>query len=443
MNGGMYLTCGDSSEISKQDVKSMIINVVLVADRDSNHDGFPDDGYQHANVEVRNENVKVRVEETSIGSLDVYNNHLGDSILEISSFSDEKRIGLLRHITAGVRRLHQMDKPHGDIVPSNVFISKDERNHPFLCISEANNNYISITDDVKDLGELFYFVLSHGNRYEKGHTWEQLELSEKHTAWDLISKMLCNGGEPFTCDDILRHPMFWSEGKKVNYVVDMYDSVSHSRNSLVEIEDDAREKVFKGEWKEKLKLSPEEKWNYETNENYEDGFDMDAIYRQAGGKKTKKKNVSCSVKALVGKKVKIIDKLDEKSWNRTMKKIRECNPSKDEIVDALRDEICNKMHDVSEEEKEKDTEKHVANHEIFSSIILCKTTEDGGYNEHSFYDLLRFIRNKKAHLFELDEIAKVCFRAGGGFWKYFATRYPMLLTYLYNNRGHFVLYKEI
>lgn len=429
-HGELALGIGKSSKIMKSQVKSMIFNVILIVEQDCNMEEFPCGMHHHGNVEVRSGNMVVNVTKPDWGSLDVYQDNLTTKLAKISSLTDGRIFAILKDIAEGVKRLHEMKKPHGKIIPDNVFLSTDERNHPYLRGSEESNSCCNPQDDIKDLGKLFYYVLTNGLQYTSPQASSAfyLECNEKHTAWDLLSKMI--NDEDIKMQDVLAHPMFFSDNEKLQYVADVYDSVSHDRKSLKALDNKAIGLVFKSEWKTDLKMTKQEKNNCNSSTN---PVDMDRIFRMAGGGKTKKrKNLSWKVYLCDGEKLKNVDMIEEKKWNSFVQNVPR-NGDKEPGVPS--EETIVKIISKNEELKGKECE-------IFSPVILFREEEDGGYDGTSFYDLLRFIRNRKAHYLEADQLAKTCFNAAGGLWKFFISqsRYPKLLIFIHNNMGYFPHY---
>jgi len=179
---------------------------------------------------------------------------------------DEKAV--LRDLVIGIRHLHDLQIVHRDLKPQNVLISKqrkvlisdfglckkledgkasfntsapgtigwtapealDRKVHP----KNSDTSRLTKLVDVFSLGCLFYYIVTKGKHPFGSHMMRQgniiqgkRDLSGLGTdtiAADLISRMISHKAEERpTTDEILAHPFFWDDKKRLNFLQDASD----------------------------------------------------------------------------------------------------------------------------------------------------------------------------------------------------------------------------
>ncbi|GMM34708.1 bifunctional endoribonuclease/protein kinase [Saccharomycopsis crataegensis] len=223
-----------------------------------------------------------------------------DEELLFKNFQD-----ILYQMTSGLHHLHKLHIVHRDIKPQNILVTPSKTRDlrvlisdfglckklepdqssfrgttasgtsgwraPELLMSEMNNSKISKMVDVFSLGLVFYYVLSAGqhpfgdrysresnilqNKYDlSGIRFTNGYKSVGAEAKDLISKMLeSNPKKRLTAEEVLKHPFFWSNDKKVEFLLKVSDKLNIvARDApLIHEFESGSETVFNGssEWK--------------------------------------------------------------------------------------------------------------------------------------------------------------------------------------------------
>lgn len=386
---------------------------------------------EHKNVALNRSKVKLKCGDAEYNCLSLYKGNLHNEISEFSECSEDFYITLLLQVTHGLLHLHQQDAFLGDMDASHIYFSFDRKNaviktEPHPANSNGENACIEYNQnsDIFQLGKLFYSVLTKGLYVDDLDEFDvdKLQCSDKKIAGHLILKMLHE--EINDCEEILKHPFFWSVSKKITFLCDAFDSCKHDEAGRGSIDDGLQ--FPGGGWFEKLRLTDKEKTEIKTLERHKPRNKQkrqicnETLYNLASGRSSKKSQKVDFTAYFYDESVK-----DLKPINSTPAK--KC----DELLQKVKGSQYN-PRDIEEAAKTRGVEC-----EIVGGIVLVKTKEDQ-YNTNSFFDLLRFFRNRKAHFWESKLDVRRCFQSyPNGFWKFFSSRYPDILCYIYSNQGKF------
>nr|XP_039251388.1 uncharacterized protein LOC120328891 [Styela clava] len=379
----------------------------------------------HKNVALEFSQTEILYKDMKLSSLDIYKMNLQQLLAEATFFLSDNYIrSVLLQVTGAIDHLHKLGKKFGRITAEHIYLSCQEQSQdsPKIVLTEssqanAESGELDKAEDVAFLGEFFKWFLEEVWKKKERH----LQCYEKSTAKDLISKMV---EKSVNTKDILQHPLLWTVEKKITFLCDAHDSIKH--RSIEERVEREGQSVTGGDWIKTLSLFPREKTEIEAVHinGKKKQINIDILKNCASGK-TKNTKFDYATYLYDERK----SKLTEMSWTALQSFISNNNNNSENHI-GRREEIKKLL----EEER---INKEPAPFEIFGPVILVKTSEE--FKKDSLCDLLRFFRNRKAHYWESKQNIKRCFQSNpDGFWRFFSSRYPDLLPFVYEHRMMFM-----
>lgn len=385
----------------------------------------------HKNVVVQSGPINLPVPEPvkkAIASLDVYKDTLR-RVLSNREYNEKFLKTVMRQVAHGVDHLHKCGRLFGPLTQDEVFICCRRTTEEVSIVlhnpsvemhSEANGE--GKKKDIKGLANFFCDLLTKSKTSDPEQVQKNdLTCSDKGVALHLINTMVTG---LVSAQRVLEHPFFWSNNGKIDFICDCFDRVKHIKESAIEnIEstiDQIDADIFGDDWIKCLTLEKRE---------------ITDIQGRLKDKSKRSNDGNLRIKTQVNKHS--IEHLAKGEFKHDFSPyicndtgcLRKFNPNE---VNDWTELITNVESGITVSTEV--LERYSSNSENVGPILLVKSQEPP-YQRDSLFDLLRFFRNRRAHYWECKINVRECLSPyPDGFWRFFSTRFPRLLPFVYENR---------
>ncbi|KAL7837930.1 hypothetical protein AOLI_G00263340 [Acnodon oligacanthus] len=137
----------------------------------------------------------------------------------IRNYSLKERIQTLKTFLEGLHYLHQQSIIHGDVKQKHVLVDTNgfAKLIDFKKSKRVENGDVKIQEEIQEAGKVAYYILSGGETYPQSDgdgSW-----TNKDITLNFIERMThTDPTKRISLEDALRHPIFWSEIRKMRYL---------------------------------------------------------------------------------------------------------------------------------------------------------------------------------------------------------------------------------
>ncbi|KAJ3632089.1 hypothetical protein Zmor_022110 [Zophobas morio] len=212
----------------------------------------------------------------------------------------------------GLNHLHNLNLVHRDIKPQNVLITRQFGTQGWVAPEMLFGQRMTKFVDVFSTGCVIYYILS-GGSHPFGRSFEReckirtgtYELScveNNPEALNLIAKMISlECSERPTIKEVLKHPFFWSNKKKLQFLTDLSDWVEtekfESSSNLLSLLQKNASQIYGANWKTFLHEELVE--NLEQFRSYH-GWRLRDLLRCIRNKKSHYSELSIALQQILG-----------------------------------------------------------------------------------------------------------------------------------------------